>query len=119
MNNNNVIGKLGEDFTEEFLIKEGFKIICRNFRSFLGEIDIVAEKDGLLIFVEVKTRKSMNYGLPLEAIGVKKQDRIKRIAEVFIKERGIKFKEIRFDVMSIILSKKGEIFSWEYIPNAF
>lgn len=117
--NNKLTGKIGEDFTENFLIKRGFKIVCRNFKNFLGEIDIIAQKEGLLVFVEVKTRKNMDFGFPVEAIDIKKQNKIKRIAEAFIKERDFKYNEIRFDVMSVILSAKGEILLWEYIPNAF
>ncbi|MFN3698757.1 MAG: YraN family protein [Dictyoglomus sp.] len=117
--NNKDVAKIGEDFTELFLKKRGFKIIEKNFRTSFGEIDIIAQKNGLLIFVEVKTRKSISYGMPIEAINEKKQNRIKKIAENFIRDKRIKFNEIRFDVMSVILSAQGEISKWEYIPNAF
>ena len=117
--NNKEIGKLGENFTIDFLKKRGFNILDRNYNVPLGEIDIIAQRGDLLIFVEVKTRRNLDFGMPLEAVNHTKQARIKRIAELYISTRRPKFKEIRFDIMSIILSEAGKILDWEYLINAF
>ncbi len=117
--NNKEIGKFGEDFTVEFLNSRGFIVLERNYKVSFGEIDIIARKGDLLIFVEVKTRRNLDFGVPVESVNLEKQNRIRKIAEIYIKNKQLRFKEIRFDVMSIILSSKGEILNWEYLPNAF
>ncbi|MCX7719844.1 MAG: YraN family protein [Dictyoglomus thermophilum] len=117
--NNKEIGKLGEDFTIDFLNKRGFIILERNYKVPLGEVDIIAQKGDLLIFIEVKTRRNLDFGIPAEAVDRTKQNRIKKIAELYISTKKPKFKKIRFDIMSIILSKSGKILDWEYLINAF
>jgi putative endonuclease len=76
-------GKLGEDRATEFLVSNDFNILARNFRTKLGEIDIVAEKNGIVYCVEVKTRTSTQFGLPSEAITPKKLQRMKLTAQVY------------------------------------
>lgn len=61
-------GKTGEDMATEYLLKKGYMIICRNFRCFQGEIDIVARDNDYLVFIEVKTRTSTKYGEAREAV---------------------------------------------------
>ncbi|ACK42804.1 MULTISPECIES: YraN family protein [Dictyoglomus] len=117
--NNKEIGKLGEDFTVEFLSSRGFIVLERNYKVSFGEIDIIARKGDILIFVEVKTRRNLDFGMPVESVSFEKQNRIKKIAEIYVKNKQLRFKEIRFDIMSIILSPKGEVLNWEYLPNAF
>jgi len=119
---NQDIGKLGEDFAVNLLEKEGYSILYRNLKMSLGEIDIVAERDGILVFVEVKTRRSSKYGLPIEAVDLKKQEKIRIMAEVFMakfKNRFQKMKGVRFDVISIYISPSGKVDKWEHITNAF
>lgn len=95
--------------------KKGFRIICRNHTSRIGEIDIVAKKGPLLVFCEVKTRNSLEYGQPFEAVNNYKQKKIKKLAEQFIAGRDIKFDEIRFDVISILVNQN----KLNHIENAF
>ena len=68
MNQKQVEGKIGEDAAAYYLHREGYKIICRNFRCIQGEIDIIAKDEKNLVFVEVKTRTSTNYGEAREAV---------------------------------------------------
>ena len=80
-------GKQGEDAAASFLAKEGYKIVERNFRCPLGEIDIVAVDKGILVFVEVKTRSSNKFGLPEEAVNRRKQHQIIKAAQFYISRK--------------------------------
>ncbi len=93
-------GEKGEGLAEKFLKKMGYKIIERNFRTRLGEIDIIADDGGTLVFIEVKSRESIAYGRPFEAVDYFKKRKIVNAALLYLK----KLKEIppcRFDVVSI------------------
>ena len=81
-----VKGKLGEDFTADYLIKNGYDIITRNYRKPCGEIDIVASKGDILVFVEVKTRRYRSLVSGVEAVGYKKKGRIIATADCFLAE---------------------------------
>lgn len=112
-------GRLGEDFALEYFKKRGFEIWERNYKTNFGEIDLIVKKGNLLIFVEVKTRKSLEFGSPIEAINKKKQEKIRFIADYYLSKRKIKDYQIRFDVFSILLDKDNKIKSFEHISNAF
>lgn len=94
-------GKLGEDFAVKFLQNKGYKVIQRNFRSKLGEIDIVGQDDDTLVFVEVKSRWSRKYGKPEEAVGPKKLFRVRRMAEYYLLTHPGMPKKLRIDVVAI------------------
>jgi len=112
------LGNLSEDLAADFLKKNGFKIIKKNYRTKLGEIDIIAHRDGYIVFVEVKARKSQKYGLPQEAVTLAKQRVIRKVARAFLQEKGLQDVPVRFDVLAITFSadKKTHI---EHIPFAF
>lgn len=112
------LGRLGEEIAEKYLKEKGFRIIINNYRSGKGEIDIIAEDpdDGYLVFLEVKTRYSLKYGAPEYSITRAKQKQIKKIAELYLFENGIREKDCRFDVITIILKKEPVI---TYYKNAF
>ena len=118
-NNKQTIGKLGEDIAAKYLLDNGAKIIERNFRFDRGEIDIVAECDETLVFIEVKTRTNLEFGTPVEAVNRKKAAQIKKTAEGFMIDRGneIDYNEIRFDIIGILLL--GEKENINHIKNAF
>lgn len=80
---NSFLGKAGEDFAVKLLLKEGYKILERNFRSHFGEVDIVALKDNTLIFAEVKTRYSNKFGSPLEAVTPFKIRKLSKTAQYY------------------------------------
>ncbi len=98
------LGRKGEDISVKFLNKLGYKIMERNFRCSLGEIDIVAKDKNILCFVEVKTRKTKEYGLPEEAIDGHKQKKLAKVALVYLKEKKIYKQDLRFDVVSVYSS---------------
>ena len=77
------LGKKGEDLTVDFLKKQGYIIFKRNYHSRYGEIDVIAEKGELLLFVEVKTRSSDLFGEPKDAVGYRKQEKYKKIANYY------------------------------------
>ena len=95
-----VKGKLGENFTADYLIRNGYDIIIRNYRKPCGEIDIIATKDDILAFVEVKTRKYRSLVSGAEAVGYKKKGRIIATADCFLAEYGTD-KVIRYDIAEV------------------
>lgn len=102
-----ILGNLGEKLAVLFLEKRGYKIIERNWRCFLGEIDIVAQKDGRWVFCEVKTKRNSLFGLPEERVDRKKQQKLKQLAIVYLKEKGILEKaDFRIDVVAVDLKNK-------------
>ncbi len=113
-------GKKGEDITVDFLKKHGFIIFKRNYHSRFGEIDIIAEKDDLLAFVEVKTRVLDNMVSPAEAVDFRKRERMRLTAKTFLNKTFIDYK-CRYDVSEITVRiENGEYkYSLNYIKNAF
>lgn len=111
--NNRQKGNIGENMAVAFLEEKGYNIIQRNFYKKSGEIDIIAENDSFLIFVEVKYRKNLKNGYPREAVDFRKQEKIRNTALLFMSELGKIEKAIRFDVIEIIDDKI------EHIENAF
>lgn len=95
-----ILGRQGEELTVKYLKKHRYKIIAQNYITPFGEADIVALKDGVTCFVEVKTRSSTEYGNPEEAVDAKKQERYKKIARHYC---GLMREEVacRFDVAAI------------------
>ncbi len=104
-------GQKGEMIAVEYLIRQGFKIIEKNWRfSKFGEIDIIAQDNDALVFIEVKTRTSNEFGHPTEAISTKKLNRIKKLAEIYInRENSGAYKDFRVDMIGILFGKNTEI----------
>lgn len=113
-----VLGHLGEWLAAERLRREGYVILERNYRCAAGEIDLVAREDGMLVFVEVRTRSDDAFGSPLESVGFLKQRRLREVARYYLKERRPRYEGIRFDVVGIVL-KEGEEARIEIVPHAF
>jgi len=111
------LGRKGEDAAAGFLKRNGYKIIARNFRNKLGEVDIIAYDGHTVCFIEVKTRSSEKFGIPIEAVSSLKQRQISRVALSFLKDNNILNKEARFDVVSVLFVKEGA--KIELIRNAF
>lgn len=107
------IGKQYEQEAVRYLEKTGYKIVEQNFKLLpIGEIDIIAKKDKIIVFVEVKYRKSKNFGFPFEFVTKSKQKKVIKTALCYIKKNKIKA-DIRFDIISIC---GNDI---EHIKNAF
>lgn len=102
--NNRETGKNKEKLAEEYLKKQGYFIISKNYRVRQGEIDIVAREREQIIFVEVKYRSKASCGNPLEAVGIKKQKQISRVALFYLYQNKISIDNtpIRFDVIGIL-----------------
>lgn len=104
---------------ELYLTNKNYKIVTKNYRTRFGEIDLIAEKKDLLIFFEVKTRYSTNYGKPLQSIDIKKVQSIIKNAKLFIMECRSFNKNIRFDVLEVFLNYKDDKYKINHIKNAF
>jgi len=104
--NKKQIGTIGELIAGEHLKKTGHRIIEKNYLIPAGEIDIIAEKDNTLIFLEVKTRTSKYFGLPEESIVPARSRRIRKVAEIFLAENNCYKINARFDVISIQINRK-------------
>jgi putative endonuclease len=117
--NRNRLGRLGEDKAAEYLEQKGYLIRERNFRCRLGEIDLIAEQNEYLVFVEVKSRYKTNQSInPLISMTKKKCGRIRLLGETYLGRYGIKTKQPRFDVIGIVF-RNEEQYSLEHIKNAF
>ena len=100
------IGNEGERATADYLRSRGYHILEHNFRCRGGEVDLIALDGGTLVFIEVKTRRSLVRGSPVEAVTALKQGRVRKAAQVYLAYSGRVFQRIRFDVVSIMKSGK-------------
>jgi putative endonuclease len=110
-------GKEGEKIAAAYLKKNGYRIIEINFRCSIGEIDIVAKEKDDLVFIEVKTRKSIELGYPEQAVGIRKQKKMSQLALWYLQKRKIADTNARFDVVAVtLIPEKNEV---KLIKNAF
>ena len=101
---NQAVGALGEQTAADYLAKQGYRILERNFRSRGGEVDIVAkDRQGCIAFVEVKTRRSLAYGLPQFAVTQRKQHQISKGALAWLLKNRLHECSARFDVIAVLL----------------
>jgi len=111
-------GILGEKLARDFLKKRGYRIIETNYRSPTGEIDIIAKHKDYLVFVEVRTKKSLEFGSPEESITLTKMERLRTTA-LHYQQNHDKLPELwRIDVVAIELNQKGKPSRIELIENA-
>ena len=111
------LGLRGEDAAVRYLQQRRFKILERNFTTPLGEIDIIARDGRALVFIEVKTRSSLAFGSPAEAVGPRKQRQIIRAAKWFLASGQWRELQPRFDVVSVLM--QGSTVEVEHLPAAF
>lgn len=97
------LGMAGEEAAERFLVARGYRIRARRYRVRTGEIDLVAEEAGTLVFVEVKTRSSIAYGRPAEAVGSRKRARLIRAARHYLAHVREFDRPCRFDVVELVV----------------
>jgi putative endonuclease len=112
------LGAQGEDLAVDYLKKKGLTIRIRNYRKKTGEIDIIAQDGQCLVFIEVKTRKSLRFGQPYESVTLTKQAQISRVALDYITRNKLHDQPIRFDVISILLQSGGDT-DINHLPNCF
>ncbi len=112
------IGDEGEELAAGQLERQGWRVISRNFRCRCGELDIVAVRDGVIAFVEVRTRRRTDYGLPCETVTIEKQHRLKRSAQIYLKLHPLcQHMQPRMDIFEVIRSDSGSFY--RHIENAF
>lgn len=116
MADNHDFGREGEERAREYLRAEGYEILDTNWRFGSYEIDILAKKDGLLLVVEVKTRRSSVFGEPEAAVNAKKRKTIARAADAYINMKGLDL-EVRFDIISLVMGSGKCVVN--HIPDAF
>ena len=102
-----ILGKLGEDLVEKYLIDKNYKIIERNFRGSKGEIDIIAKEDDEIVFIEVKTRSSVICGRPSEAVNKLKKKHLIQTIKYYLYLNKLEDKNIRIDVIEVYISKNN------------
>lgn len=112
-------GSYGEKIARSYLRGKNFRIVAKNYRCRLGEIDIVAQKKDILVFVEVKTRLSKNFGEPFESVTKAKQKKLKRLGEYFLMRNRLWNQTVRFDIISIVMDHNGLVNEFVHIENAF
>lgn len=116
---NQATGAQGEQLAANHLQRNGFRILERNYRSRGGEVDIVArDRDGSVVFIEVKTRRSLAYGLPQLAVTRRKQHQISKGALSWLGRNRLHGCSARFDVIAVLLHDDGT-FGIDHIVNAF
>jgi putative endonuclease len=111
LNADAALGRKGEDLAHRYLQSAGFKILARNYRPAGGEaeVDIIARDRGITVFVEVKSRRSDQFGSPDRAIGADKEKRIVRAARRYAARARIEWSNVRFDTVSIVFTNPPSI----------
>jgi len=113
----NDLGKHGEKIAAAYLQKAGYRILNVNWRCSRAEVDLIADKDGTIVFVEVKTRSSVDYGYPEDFVSYKKEKQLEFASSTYIemkKHQG----EIRFDIIAIVFENK-DLYKINHIEDAF
>jgi putative endonuclease len=112
-----LLGKAGERLAEQYLRKKGYKIVERNYRCTVGELDLIVLDQRVVVFVEVKTRTGHGFGTPLEAVEFRKQRKMIQAAQFFLAAKGLQQRDARFDVVGVSWPGREPIV--EHIENAF
>ena len=110
-------GELGERIAERWLKRQGYRVVQRRFRIGHRDIDLVVEREGTVAFVEVKARRGVQFGDPVEAVNWSKQRELARSASVWIDRHGRPSDSYRFDVVGVLV--EGQRVRVRHVPNAF
>jgi len=116
MAEHNELGKKGEQLAVDFLLKNNYDIIERNYRFDKAEVDIIAQKNKILAIVEVKTRSTIDFGNPQDFVKPKQIKNLVKAVDEYVIENDLDI-EVRFDIIAIVKEKKG--FKIEHLENAF
>ena len=112
------VGAIGEKLAVDFLKKRGYKILQRNYRCREGEIDIIAQKDEFLVFVEVRTKKNPAFGTPEESVTLSKREKLISLANAYIQAYNKPPQSWRIDVVAVELTPDNRVSRLEHIENA-
>ncbi|MEL0455428.1 YraN family protein [Flavobacteriaceae bacterium SZ-1-7] len=116
MAQHNQLGKKGEQLAVDFLLKNGYDIIERNYRFDKAEVDIIAHKEEVLAVIEVKTRSTADFGNPQDFVKPKQIQRLVKAVDEYVTVNGLDV-EVRFDIIAIV--KEDKQFIIEHLENAF
>ena len=116
MAKHNELGKKGEQLAVDFLLKNNYDIVERNYRFDKAEVDIIARKDDILAIIEVKTRSTADFGDPQDFVKPKQIQRLVKAVDEYITVNDLDV-EVRFDIIAIV--KEGKGFKIEHLENAF
>lgn len=111
---NRAVGRLAENLATEALVKKGFEILERNFSNRFGEIDIIAKDGDILVFVEVKAKRGVEFGLPEEMVSPYKLNKIRHMATIYMKGESM---PCRIDVVAIVLSEESDLMRLVHYEN--
>jgi putative endonuclease len=114
-----MLGLAGEEAAAAWLEARGYTILARNARTRFGEIDLVVRDGGVVVFVEVKSRSSAEFGHPADAVAGRKQRRLTQLAEAYLRRQGLDGCPVRFDVIAVHLDPAGAARAIEHFPGAF
>ena len=114
------LGAWGEARAARLLTASGWRILARNYRHGRREVDIVARRDGVVAFVEVKTRRAdSDFGTPEEAVTARKQREIEAVAGDFLRRRSVGDVDVRFDVVAIVVGPDRSVLRTTHVPDAW
>ncbi len=116
MAKHNELGKKGEQLAVDFLIKNSYDIVERNYRFDKAEVDIIAKKDDILAIIEVKTRSTTDFGNPQDFVKPKQIKNLVKAVDEYVNVNGLDV-EVRFDIIAIV--KEGKGFKIEHLEDAF
>ncbi len=112
----NTFGKRGEIIATNYLKRKGYKILQNNYKNSIGEIDIIAKDKDYIVFVEVKTRLSRGFGDPLEVINTRKQQKIRSVATLYLRQHNLMEANCRFDAIAVLGDGDDDV---NHIVDAF
>lgn len=112
-------GFLAETFAAEELKKKGYQILERNFSNKWGEIDIIAQKSGTIIFVEVKAKTGLDFGSPEEMISPRKLQRVRTMAAIYLQGRTLSSLSCRIDVIAVVLNPDNTVQRLTHYENVY
>lgn len=114
------VGMQGEHYALEHLQKHNYRIVARNWRCRSGEIDLIAEEEDVLVFVEVRTRAhTKRFGTPQESVDYRKQQRVRATAKFYLHQHKKFELKVRFDVVAVVIEQDGALIQLEHVKHAF
>ena len=116
--NKKALGAAGEQVAAQYLQTHGYRIRARNYRVPIGEIDIVAEQQGILVFAEVKTRRSTSCGTPAQSVGYRKQQKIIQTASWYLRQEQLEGCPCRFDIIEVYVHQE-KTYEIRHLRGAF
>lgn len=117
--NNKLTGQIGENLAAEYLAKKGYRVLDRNWSTRWGELDIVASKNDILVFVEVKTKVGDGFGLPEDMVNSYKISQVQRMGEVYRITKGLPNVQARVDVIAIVLDRDNEVLRLDHYEGVY